>query len=99
MSIEPLSPAVRDYLRAFDLTAIAVSAEGRISVTRDPAGPAAAWWCEDVKAGLVIRAAGRYGGDIPSAARAVGVALTDHATVLARAMAALGKIEAGMAWA
>jgi len=31
------------------------------------------------------------------AARALGVTLTEHATILARAKAALAKIEAGMA--
>jgi hypothetical protein len=41
----------------------------------------------------------RHCSDIPSAARAPGVGLTDHATVLARAQAAVVKIEAGMAWA
>jgi hypothetical protein len=45
----------------------------------------------------VIREA--HSGDIPAAAGALGVALTEHATVLARAKAALAKIEAGMAWA
>jgi len=35
----------------------------------------------------------------PAAARALGVALTDHATVLTRAKAAVARIEAGMAWA
>jgi hypothetical protein len=42
---------VRDYLCAFDLTAIAVTRDGRISATTDPAGAQAAWWCEAVKAG------------------------------------------------
>jgi hypothetical protein len=45
----------------------------------------------------VIRAADDNGGDIPAAARALCVALTDHATVLARAKAAVSRIEAGMA--
>jgi hypothetical protein len=99
MSIEPLSPAVRDYLRAFDLTAIAVMCDGRIRATPNPVGAAGAWWCEAVKADPVIRAARRHGGDIPAAARVFGVAITDHATVLARAKAGLARIEAGMAWA
>jgi hypothetical protein len=98
MSIEPLALAVRDYLRAFDLTAIGVR-DGVISATRNPAGAAATWWCETVKAGPVIRAARRRSGDIPADARALGIALTDHATVLARTKAALAWIEAGMAWA
>jgi hypothetical protein len=47
----------------------------------------------------VIRAARRPVGDIPAAARALGIALTHHVTVLARAKHAVAKIEAGMAWA
>jgi hypothetical protein len=88
-----------DYIAALDLAALCQYRDGRIGLTRNPAGAAAAWWCEAVKAGPVIRAARRHGGDIPAAARALGVALTDHATVLARATAAVAKIEAGMAWA
>jgi hypothetical protein len=54
---------------------------------------------EAVKAGPVIRAARRHSGDIPAAARPLGVALTDHATVLARAKAPVARIEAGIAGA
>jgi hypothetical protein len=50
------------------------------------------WWCETVKTGPVIRAARRHSGDIPAAARALGVLLTDHATALARAKAAVGSV-------
>jgi hypothetical protein len=48
------------------------------------------WWSE--------RQATRRGHP-GGAARALGIALTDHATVLARAKAAVARIEAGMAWA
>jgi hypothetical protein len=99
MSIEPLSAAVRDYLRAFDLTAIAVMRDGRTSAMPNPVGASAAWWVQGSKAEPVMRAARRHRGDIPTAARALGVALTEHATVLSRAKAAVAKIEAGMAWA
>jgi hypothetical protein len=47
----------------------------------------------------MIRAARRHSGAIPAAAGAFGITLTDHATVLARAKAALVRIEVGMAWA
>jgi hypothetical protein len=47
----------------------------------------------------VIRAARRHGGDIPAAARALGLVLTHDATILARVQAAVARIEAGMAWA
>jgi hypothetical protein len=98
MKIEPLSPAVRDYLHAFELTAIAVSAEGHIRMMRDPVG-ASAEWCEAGKAGAMLRAARQRGGDISAAACSLGVALTDHATALARAKFAVARIEAGIAWA
>jgi hypothetical protein len=97
--ITPLPRAVMDYIRAFDLAAVCQYRDGRLAVARDPAGAAAAWWCEAAKTGPVIRAARLHGGDIPAAARVLGVTLTDHATVLARAKAAVAKIEAGMAWA
>jgi hypothetical protein len=75
MSIEPLSPAVRDYFRAFDLTAIAMMRDGCVTAKRNSAGAAAAWWCEAVTAGPVIREARRN----PSAARAFGVAILSRA--------------------
>jgi hypothetical protein len=95
----PLPRAVMDYIAAFDLAAVCQYRDGRLGVILNPAGAVAAWWCEAVKARPVIREAGRHSGDIPAAARALGVALTDHATVLARAKHAVAKIEAGMAWA
>jgi hypothetical protein len=97
LAIEPLPRVLRDYIAAFDLAAVCRYLDGRIAVVRNPAGVAAAWWCAAVKARPVIRAARRHSGDIPTAASALLVVLTDHATVLARAKAAVAKIEAGMA--
>ena len=87
-----------DYTAAFDLAAVCRQRDGRLGVSRNPAGAAAAWWCGTVKVGPVIRAARRHSGDVPAAAHALGVALTDHATAVARTKAALARIEAGMAW-
>jgi hypothetical protein len=98
-TIAPLSRAVIKYMAAFQLAAVCRYRDGRLRATRDPEGAEVAWWCEAVKARAVLRLARKGGGDIPAAARAHGVALTDHATVLARATAAVAKIEAGMAWA
>jgi hypothetical protein len=99
MAIEPLPRVLRDYIAAFDLAAVCRYPDGRIAVARNPAGAAAAWWCVAHDAGRVIRLARKHGCDIPAAACTLGIALTDHATVLARAKAALARIEAGMAWA
>jgi hypothetical protein len=85
---------VIDYIAAFDRAAVCRYADGRLGVTRNPAGTAAAWWCEAAKAGPVIRAARqRSSGDIPEAARVLGIALAEHATVLARAQAAVARIQ------
>jgi hypothetical protein len=50
-TIAPLPRAVIDYIAAFDLAAVCRYRDGRIAVARNPAGVAAAWWCEAVKAG------------------------------------------------
>jgi hypothetical protein len=54
-----------DYIAAFDLAAMCQYRDGPLGVNRNPAGAVAASWCETVKAGRVIRAARRHGGDIP----------------------------------
>jgi len=74
------------------ISAHSISSPCRVSTTRNPTGAAAAWWCEIVKAGPVIRAARRHGGDIPAAARALGLVLTHDATILARAPVVLARI-------
>ena len=88
MSIEQLLPAVRDYLCAFDLMSIVVTADRRINGTRDVAGATGAWWCEAREVRRIIWLARKDGGDVPSAAQALGIAITEHATVLARTEAA-----------
>jgi hypothetical protein len=98
-TIAPLPRAVMDYIAEFDLAAMCRYRDGRFRATRDPEGAETAWWCETVKARPVTREARRHSGDIPAAARVLGVALTDYATVLARAKHAVAKIDAGMAWA
>jgi hypothetical protein len=52
-----------------------------------------ACWCTAKDAGRVIK----RGGDIEAAARALGIEIADHATVVVCAKAALTRIEAGMA--
>jgi hypothetical protein len=92
-TIPSLPRAVADYVRAFDLAAICAYRDGRIGVSRNPAGAAAAWWVEAEQAGAVIRQAPTDGSDIQAVARRLGVALTEHAIVLTRASAAIARIE------
>ncbi len=84
--------ASRDYLAAFDLPVVAVSAAGRIHVTRNPAGASACWWCRAEDAARVAKAA-KLTGDVPGAAAALGVKLTPHAVVMQRVTQATAKIE------
>jgi hypothetical protein len=99
MPIEPLPRALRDYLAAFNVVALCVYADGRLGTSRNPRGAAAAWWVESNKAGPVLRVAKRDSGDIPAAAKALGVRLTEHSRVVARVSASVARIEAGMRWA
>jgi hypothetical protein len=89
-TIPSLPRAVADYVRALDLVAICAYRDGRIGVSRNPAGAAAAWWVKADQAGAVIRLAGKNGNDAPAAARRLGVALTEHAIALTRASARRG---------
>jgi hypothetical protein len=57
MAVAPLSHSARDYVRAFDLTCIALLRDGRLGVSRNPTGADQAWWCPAKKAaGAVVRA-------------------------------------------
>ncbi len=87
--------ASRDYLAAFDLPVVAVSAAGRIHVTRNPAGASACWWCRAEDAARVAKAA-KLTGDVTGAAAALGVKLTPHAVVMQRVTQATAKIEGAL---
>jgi hypothetical protein len=61
MAVAPLSHSARDYVRAFDLTWIALWRDGRLGVSRNPKGAEAAWWCPAKAAGALVRAANANG--------------------------------------
>jgi hypothetical protein len=88
---------VIDYIAAFDLAAVCRYRDGRLGVTHNPQGAASAWWVASAEVGSVLKAAKRNGGDIGAAARSLSVEIVDNATVVQRAKAAVGRIEAGMA--
>ena len=91
--ISALPREAKDYLGAFGIAAVAIYRDDRIGVSRDPAGAVAAWWVEADQAGGVVKQARKNGGDIPAAARKLGVTLTAHDAVIARAKAATARIE------
>ena len=92
MAVAPLSHSARDYVRAFDLTCIALWRDGRLGVSRNPTGADQAWWCSAKAAGAIVRAANANGRD---AAR-LKTPLTDHATVAQRVGEAVGRIDDGL---
>jgi hypothetical protein len=78
MAVAPLSRNGRDYVRAFDLTCIALWRDGLLGVSRNPTGAEAAWWCSAKAAGKVVRAANANGKDVIAAAARLHTPLTDH---------------------
>jgi hypothetical protein len=96
MAIAPLSHSARDYVRAFDLTCIALWRDGRLGVSRNPTGADQAWWCSAKAAGQIARAANANGKDVAAAAARLHTSLTDHATVDQRVTAAVTRIDAGL---
>jgi hypothetical protein len=91
--ISALPREAKDYLGAFGIAAVVIYRDGRIDVSHDPAGAVAAWWVEADQAAAVVKQARQNGGDVPAAARHLGVALTEHAIVVARAAAAATRIK------
>ena len=96
MAVAPLSHSARDYVRAFDLTCIALWRDGRLGVSRNPKGADQAWWCPAKDAGALVRAANANGKDVAAAAGRLKTPLTDHATVAQRVEAAVGQIDASL---
>jgi len=93
MAIAPLSHSARDYVRAFDLTSIALWRDGRLGVSRNPTGAEMAWWCPAKAAGSIIRDANAHGKDVAAAAARLHTPLTPHATVAERATEAVDRID------
>ena len=96
MAVAPLSHSARDYVRAFDLTCIALWRDGRLGVSRNPTGAEQAWWCPAKAAGAIVRAANANGKDVAAAAARLHTPLTPHATVAQRVCAAVGRIDDGL---
>jgi hypothetical protein len=96
MAVAPLSHSARDYVRAFDLTSIALWRDGRIGVSRNPTGAEQAWWCSAKAAGPIVRAANANGKDVAQAAARLHMPLTPHAVVAERVCAAVSRIDAGL---
>ena len=82
-TIEPLSYAGLDYLRAFDLACIAISPTSRVYVCKNPQGAVAAWWCKAADADQIANVAWTN-ADVPGAAHRLGLTVTPHAVVARR---------------
>jgi len=95
--IPALPRPVRSYLLSFSIACVCTFPSGRIAVRRDPCGATSAWWCDADLAGDLAREARKNGGDIVGAAQRLGIQLTPHASVLARATACTERIKGGLA--
>jgi hypothetical protein len=90
--IEPLSAASLDYLAAFNLACVAVSPTGRVFVSRNPSGASLAWWAKADDADKIAKAAWRT-GDVPEAARRLGLTVMPHSVVAKRTADRTTKID------
>jgi hypothetical protein len=82
-TIEPLSYSALDYLKSFDVVAVAVSPSGRVFVSRDPKGASMAWWCKRADADQIAHVAWAN-CDVPGAASRLGLTVTPHDVVRRR---------------
>jgi hypothetical protein len=90
-TIEPLSKAASDYLAAFNLAAVCVSATGRVYVG-NPAGASLAFWCKADDVNKLATAAWRT-ADVPAAAHRLNIPITPHAVVISRVAKRTERIE------
>jgi hypothetical protein len=92
-----LSRVERDYLAAFDITAVCVSHTGKVHVTRSPRDGdiTHVWWCKAEHAAAVANAA-QLNGDVLGAALRLQVQLTEHAKLIARVRERTAKIDAAL---
>jgi hypothetical protein len=92
-----LPAAVRQYLALFNLIAICVRSDDRIGVVRNITGAVAAWWTVGQGAAKKIARLARkdqhpVAEAVTAAAAELGVPLTEHTVVIARATAATARI-------
>jgi hypothetical protein len=87
---------VLSYFASFDLAAVAVTRDGRLLVTRNPAGHEAAWWGRASDLGRVLKRAARDSGDVMAAAVALDVRLVEHSAALQRTEQLVSKLNARM---
>jgi hypothetical protein len=96
MTVTVLPREVRDYIGVFGLAAVCAYRDGRLGVSRNPEGAGEVWWCLEAQAGAVVKRARRDGDGILAAAGALGIPLTAHASLINRAKAASGRIDAAL---
>jgi hypothetical protein len=95
-AIAPLSYASLDYLKSFNLVAVAVSKSGRVFVSRNPQGAVAAWWAKSEHADVIANAAWAN-ADVSGAASRLGLTVTAHDVVVKRVTQRTAKIDEAIA--
>jgi hypothetical protein len=98
MSITPILPATLPYVRCFNLICI-VMIDGRLKLATNPGvlnSAECAWWCERSRAGRIIKLATAERIPVEAAAQRLGVRLAPHDHVVARAGAAVERIDSGI---
>jgi hypothetical protein len=94
--IPPIQNSVLKYFHSFDLSAIARTRDGRLAVTRDPAGYEAAWWARAADIGPVLDRARADSGDVSKAAAALRIKLVEHSSALQRTEELVQRLDARM---
>jgi hypothetical protein len=97
--IPAIQASVLKYFETFDLSAIAVTRDRRLLVTRNPSGLECAWWGQSVDLGLVLARARADHGDVEAAAAALRIRLVPHADALQRTETIVRRLDARVAQA
>ena len=94
--IPAIRASVLRYFESFDLSAIAVTRDGRLVSTRNPSGLECAWWGKATEIGPVLDRARADHGDVAAAAAALRIRLVPHADALQRTETLVARLDARM---
>jgi len=95
--IPAIQNSVLQYMRGFDLGCVALTRDQRLISTTNPEGCLQAWWLQACDAGAVLAKARADHGDVPAAARALGVKLAPHDYVMQNTEQIVRRLDARLA--
>jgi hypothetical protein len=96
-TIPRLPSSAVDYLRAFNIRAVAIAANGHVFSSDNPTGAVSAWWTRRDDALRLAKVAAEFGLDVVDAAAQMKMILTPHDVVIERVRERTARLDEALA--